>query len=70
MSIDSLSSSLGAQNQNKTRQTMNVDYSSFYLGAQKQNKTKQDNDEPKHWFVIIFFVCTKTNQKKMMTSTK
>jgi len=31
-----------------------------------KNKTKQDND--KHQFIIVFFVCTKTKQNKMTTN--
>jgi hypothetical protein len=41
----SLSSSLGAQKQNKTRQTMSASLSLSSISAQKQNKTKQDDNK-------------------------
>jgi len=40
MNISLLSSSLGAQKQNKTRQTTSVSSSLSSLDAQKQNKTR------------------------------
>jgi hypothetical protein len=58
------SSFLGAHKQNKTKGERTPTHLRF-LWVHK-NKTKEDNDERR--FIIVFFGCIETKQKKMMTN--